>query len=300
VPAFVWEGELLLAGTGPSDHASALFASGTEDTASDLLRTLADSVAEPFNRIDLQQLASSSPLLHIRIDNSVGASESADPTLALALEGEEGLENVPKKMRSNWRYSVRRLEREGARIDVVSEEEAAGAVSELERLHSIRWRPKGEPGVLADELAARHLRLAIPELARAGLLRMHRLHREGEAIGILFAMRGAHSTCYYLGGFDPKWARLSPGTALVGSAIAYAASEGCTEFDFLRGQEGYKYGWGATERPMLRRIIILPAPVQRATPTRRAGKAADDTVANARDEPLGPGAHETAKEGCGC
>lgn len=300
VPAFVWNGALLLAGTGPSDHASALFTSGAEGAAPDLLRMLADSVAEPFDRIDLQQLASSSPLLHIRIENSVGARESADPCLALALESEEGLEYVPKKMRSNWRYSVRRLEREGARIDLVSEEEAAGAVSELERLHSMRWEAEGKLGVLADELAARHLRLAIPELARAGILRMHRLHQGGEVIAILFAMRGAHSTCYYLSGFDPKWARLSPGTALVGTAIAHAASEGCSEFDFLRGQEDYKYAWGATERPMLRRVIIPSALAPRETPARPAGTVPDDGAANAPGAPHGPDGLGNPREDCAC
>jgi len=224
---------------------------------------LANSVAEQFDRIDLQQLATSSPLLQIRVENSVGASDPADPCLVLTLGGEDGMANVPKKMRSNWRYAVRRLEREGARIDLVPEEEAAAAVSELERLHSMRWEAEGKLGVLADELAVRHLRLAVPELARAGILRMHRLHHEGEAIAILLAMRGARSTCYYLSGFEPKWARLSPGTALVGSAISQAASEGCTEFDFLRGQEDYKFGWGASERPRFRRVIIPPAPVLR-------------------------------------
>jgi CelD/BcsL family acetyltransferase involved in cellulose biosynthesis len=261
---------------------------------------LADSVAEPFDRIDLRQLASSSPLSHIRIENSINVTDSADPCLALALEGEEGMANVPKKMRSNWRYSVRRLEREGARIDLVSEEEAAGAVSELERLHSMRWEAEGKLGVLADELAARHLRLAVPELARAGILRMHRLHRGGEAIAILFAMRGAHSTCYYLSGFNPKWARLSPGTALVGAAIARAASEGCIEFDFLRGQEDYKYAWGATERPMLRRVIIPSALVPRATPARPAGTIPADSAANAPRAPHGPDGPETSREDCAC
>jgi CelD/BcsL family acetyltransferase involved in cellulose biosynthesis len=234
---------------------------GTEGAAPDLLRVLADSVAQPFDRIDLQQVASSSPLLPVRIEDSVGASDPADPCLVLTLGGEDGLANVPKKMRSNWRYAVRRLEREGARIDLVREEEAAAAVRELERLHSMRWEADGRLGVLADELAVRHLRLAVPELARAGILRMHRLHREGEAIAILLAMRGARSTCYYLSGFDPKWARLSPGTALVGAAIARAASEGCDEFDFLRGQEDYKYAWGATERPRFRRVINMPVRV---------------------------------------
>ena len=300
VPAFVWNGALLLAGTGPSDHASALIAPRAESAVPDLLRVLATSVAQPFKRIDLQQLATSSPLSHTRIENFVGDSVPANPCPVLTLGGEDGMANVPKKTRSNWRYAVRRLEREGARIDLVREEEAAAAVRELERLHSMRWEAEGKLGVLADELAAGHLRLAVPELARAGILRMHRLHWEGEAIAILLAMRGARSTCYYLSGFEPKWARLSPGTALVGAAIARAASEGCEEFDFLRGQEDYKYAWGATERPMLRRVIIPPAPVPRTTPVRPSGTVPGDGAANVPGAPHEPGGPGNPTEDCGC
>ncbi len=247
--AFVWEGALLAAGTGPSDHCSALFAPGSGDCADDMLDQLACAFDEPFDRIDLQQLPTNSP---------AGTDCEGEGCVVLRLEGKDGMANIPKKMRSNWRYSVRRLKREGAAIETVSAGEATEAAAELERLHAIRWQAEGEEGVLADDLAARHLRLAIPELARAGLLRMYRLRSEGTTIAILFTMSGARSICFYLSGFDPEWEKYSPGTALIGTAIAEAAAEGCTEFDFLRGQEQYKYRWGAEDRPMGRRLVTVP------------------------------------------
>ena len=87
VPAFVWNGALLLAGTGPSDHASALFAPRAESAAPDLLRALADSLAQPFNRIDLQQLAGSSPLLQIPVERYPMADATALGVAALARLG---------------------------------------------------------------------------------------------------------------------------------------------------------------------------------------------------------------------
>lgn len=252
IPAFVWDGALLLAGTGPSDHSSALFGPGSEDPADDLRDALVKAFGGGFDRIDLQQLPTRSPL-------AAKATRPGEPCLVLPLDGEEGMANVPGRMRSNWRYAVRRLEREGAVIDLV---DSAGAdeAAELERLHGRRWRSEGEDGVLSDGLARRHLRLAIPELARAGLLRMHRLRRGSETIAILFAIRGKHSTSYYLSGFDPDCRHYSPGTALVGAAIAQAAREGASEFDFLRGQETYKYRWGAEDRPTARIIAEVRAP----------------------------------------
>jgi CelD/BcsL family acetyltransferase involved in cellulose biosynthesis len=250
IPAFVWEDAMLLAGTGPSDHSSAMFSRDARGAADDMLERLASSFDEPINRIELQQLPPSSPL---------GSDSKGEACVVLDLKRDRGMTNVPKKMRSNWCYSVRRLEREGGRIELVDPDDAAEAMDGLQRLHSIRWRAEGEEGVLAGDLAERHLCRAIPELARAGLLRMHRLRISGDTIAMLFAMRGARSTCYYLSGFDPDYAKLSPGTALVGSAIAQAAREGCAEFDFLRGQEQYKYRWGAKDRPMFRRLVKAPA-----------------------------------------
>jgi CelD/BcsL family acetyltransferase involved in cellulose biosynthesis len=255
VAGFVWQGSLLLAGTGPGDHASPLFAPGTQEKAPSLLEALANAVNEPFDRIDLQQLPPDSPLANAELNGFSAASETGDPCLVLQLGGSDGMANVPKRTRSNWRYSVRRLERERVQLEKVGAEQIAEAAVGLERLHRLRWRAKGEEGVLADDLAARHLRLAIPELARARLLRMHRLQAGTQMVASLFAMRGARSTCYYLSGFDPEWASSSPGTALVGATIAQAAREGCSEFDFLRGQELYKYTWGADDRIRMRRIL---------------------------------------------
>lgn len=250
VAGFVWDSALRLAGTGPSDHATALIARQSPALADELLAALADGACHSFARIDLQQLPGESPL---------GGTADGEPCLVLPLAGEDGMARVSKKTRSNWRYSVRRLEREGAVVELVAAEDAADAARDLERLHAMRWREEGEEGVLADDLAARHLRVAIAELARDGLLRMHRLRRGKESVAILFAMRGGRSTCFYLSGFDPAWSKLSPGNALVGAAIARAAAEGCTEFDFLRGKEDYKYRWGATERPTRRRVEPMPA-----------------------------------------
>ncbi|RUX44983.1 GNAT family N-acetyltransferase, partial [Mesorhizobium sp. M7A.F.Ca.CA.002.09.1.1] len=58
----------------------------------------------------------------------------------------------------------------------------------------------------------------------------------------------------YLGGFDPAYAEESPGAILIGHAIVESIREDAREFDFLRGQEAYKYGWGAADRWTMRRV----------------------------------------------
>jgi len=54
----------------------------------------------------------------------------------------------------------------------------------------------------------------------------------------------------YNSSFDPTLAALSPGVVLVWELIGLAADEGCGVFDLLRGDEAYKYRFGAVDRPV--------------------------------------------------
>jgi CelD/BcsL family acetyltransferase involved in cellulose biosynthesis len=78
---------------------------------------------------------------------------------------------------------------------------------------------------------------------------------EGRILAVDYGFLHARRAYYYLGGFDPEAAKVSPGTLVVAHAIEEAIREGACEFDFLRGQEPYKYKWGAHDRPCFRRVI---------------------------------------------
>ena len=50
----------------------------------------------------------------------------------------------------------------------------------------------------------------------------------------------------YNSGFDPAHARLAPGIVLLAHLIRDAIERGVPVFDFLRGEESYKYDFGPT------------------------------------------------------
>lgn len=109
--------------------------------------------------------------------------------------------------------------------------------------------------MLADPLLSKLVATTAPRLAADGLLRLYRLRLGGRAIAVMLMLRSRDTASYYLSGFDPTYARFSPGTALIGSAIADAVEQGAITFDFLRGGEAYKYRWGAEDRELVRRIL---------------------------------------------
>ena|SRR5438105_11909593 len=90
------------------------------------------------------------------------------------------------------------------------------------------------------------------------------LQQRGKRCGLLIdeltTFEALKSVQLYLSGFDPALARFSLGTLLVGHAIEEAVREGAEEFDFLRGQEDYKYRWGAKDRLVYRRRFQISKP----------------------------------------
>ena len=257
LPVFWWQRRLLLAGTGPSDHGEALFEPGFECWAPPLLSASMAAIDREIDRIELHQLAPSSPLLAMPAPPGWrDRIEAGDGCPVLTLGGDDGMAHVREAARANWRYANRRLARAGAWVELVSEDQVDGAIDALERLHGLRWAARGERGVLADPLLRQLLKDAAPELARAGLLRLHRLQWQGETAGVLLAMHAERRTCCYLSGFDPACAKLGPGIAMVGATIVEAAREGDLAVDFLRGQEAYKYEWSAVDEPRQRRVFV--------------------------------------------
>ncbi|UCD19325.1 MAG: GNAT family N-acetyltransferase [candidate division WOR-3 bacterium] len=87
---------------------------------------------------------------------------------------------------------------------------------------------------------------------RLGWLRMRALYFNGRTIGIVFAFSLKERVYLYNMGFDPEYRRMSPGIMTIALDIQSAISEGYGYYDFLRGDEDYKYRFGAKERYTLR------------------------------------------------
>jgi CelD/BcsL family acetyltransferase involved in cellulose biosynthesis len=258
LPFFSWRGEVLLAGTGPSDYGDALLAPGREELAPVLLDALTAAAGTlGCARVDLQQLFPDSPLLHAPTPTGWQSRvrEGDLCTIAYA-RGEDGLGCINGKTRRNLRLARRNLEHEGeVVIAPLAKSEWRGAARTLEWLHGRRWRQRGESGKLADPLMCAFMRSVIPDLGEAGLLRFYRLKCDNRPLAAAFTMRCGRSAHFYLSGFDPAWARYSPGLLTVVAAMRGAFAEGVEEFHFLRGREAYKYRIGAEDRPMFCRTL---------------------------------------------
>ncbi len=172
---------------------------------------------------------------------------SACPVLGLP-DAIEALERTfPARRRRALRMSRNRAERRG-RVRILSNDHfILGNFETLVELHEHRWMSRGEPGVLADRRVRQFHRDAIQALMKAGLLRFYLLQIDGHAAAAYYGFCHRNQAYGYITGFDPVFAFESPGVILLGHAIAEATREGMHRFHFLRGQEPYKYQWGARD-----------------------------------------------------
>jgi CelD/BcsL family acetyltransferase involved in cellulose biosynthesis len=189
------------------------------------------------------------------------------PFVALPVSWEEYTGSLGKSLRKNIGYYRRLMEREHAlEIETVTNGELPEAMEEFFALHQARWRRRRLPGAFAGNRVRRFHHEVAARFHERGWLRLHRLRLDGRTRAVLYCFNHGGKGYYYQGGFEPDLARYSPGTVLTAHAIQDAIHAGASEFDFLRGDEPYKYAWQASDRENVRLLIWRPAFPSRLAP----------------------------------
>lgn len=244
--------ELVFCGTGSSDYLNIV--ARKEDAGAAADRLLADLARDQssWDFVDLQQLRDGSPLLETEAPAGLGAvvaPQEPCPFVSLPESWEAYAATLGKKLRSNIGYYERLMARTfRVELELAREGTLEESMEALFRLHQRRWRGRGLPGAFAGGRVQAFHRDVAAQLAERGWLRLHVLRLDGETRAVLYCFRFMGRGFYYQGGFDPALARYSPGTVLTARAIQEAIQDGASEFDFLRGDEPYKYIWKATDR----------------------------------------------------
>jgi len=258
VPAHVWQRpetgarELLLLGGGISDYTDALVDPEHSEAVVPRIAEWLNS-GDGWDIVNFEDIPRESPLVGF---SGVVEPQQVCPVLMLPRCPEALADVVPASQLRNLHYYRRRANLIGpATFEIAAEETVSTFIEELFALSSARWHGLRRRGVLDDEMIRDFHREAAPALLEAGTLRLHRMRIRDKTAAVLYALSSHRQTCYYLAGFDPRLAHISPGTLLIGHAIRRAIEEGCAAFDFLRGSERYKYLWGARDTQTYRLLI---------------------------------------------
>jgi CelD/BcsL family acetyltransferase involved in cellulose biosynthesis len=174
-----------------------------------------------------------------------------------------------KTLSESMRYHVRRRTRDivdklGARVEVwTTPEQIKAGIDLLTRLHVARWRRDGEPGTLGRPGYAQFLYAVCTSAAVRP--RLYVLRHAAQPVAALLAFHFAESALFYQAGWDPEspLARLSPGVVLMRHSIEDAIASGLRYYDFLRGDESYKFRWTTTARTTTT-LLVARSPLARA------------------------------------
>lgn len=163
--------------------------------------------------------------------------------LSLPDSFDEYLAAIGKKERHEVRRKRRRFEEVAGPVRHETHTGTGWAFAEFLRLHRLAEGDKGT--FMTAERTDFFADLATLDGWRFDLLRTG-----DSAAAAVFGY--ADSTGYYLynSGYDPDLAGASPGVVLLGSMIETSISERRPLFDFLKGDETYKFRLGADRRPL--------------------------------------------------
>ena len=170
------------------------------------------------------------------------------------------LERVGAKQRHEIRRKTRRLAA-GARSKVRLVRVAPERLGDgLRRFYELTQGSGSEKSRFFDDRKMRAFFGALAdELGADGPLRLHNLELDGAVAASAVSFVRAGEWGLYNMAFDESWADLAPGMVLVAELIRSAAEEETIHtFDLLRGDEPYKYRFGAVDRP-LRRVTMTRA-----------------------------------------
>jgi CelD/BcsL family acetyltransferase involved in cellulose biosynthesis len=255
-----------------ADYATILAASADlQPTAEGLVGTLRDGPRfdedqAEWDVVDLRRLAGWDPAL-AALEAAFGMEreqEDVCPVVdVLADTWDDYLATLDKKDRHEIRRKLRRAMTIGD-LSIEIGPPTPEAVGDFIRLHTLRF---GEDGLFPNNEGGARSRLFIERLAElerndrdGGQLHVARVRCGEKLIFTALAFDDGRTCFLYNAGMDPAAALASPGVSGFALYIRDRLEAGRRRFDFLRGNEKYKYEWGAVDQPIYRLLVQRGSP----------------------------------------
>jgi CelD/BcsL family acetyltransferase involved in cellulose biosynthesis len=225
---------------------------------SGLLDWLGQATPQPWSVLDWYNLPDASPTLPALKTESVKrgwayAEEIYQPTPYIPLPGdfESYLNSLDKKQRHEIRRKMRRAQESGRGVRWYILEDESTLDAEMDAFIALMAHDPQKDAFLTPAMRAQMKALA-HDAFRAGYLQLAFLEVDGEKACVYFNFDYANRIWVYNSGLNRKFMDISPGWVLLGYLLEWANNHKRTEFDFMRGNEEYKYRFGALDRQVMR------------------------------------------------
>ncbi len=218
-----------------------------------------NSAAAPiWDCLDLYNILDDSPSLEILTalsrkagwDYEVAQLQPA-PYIKLPESWDEYLMGLKKKQRHELRRKLRKANNHIVPIEWQLVHDEAGLESELTNLFTLMEIDSAKKTFLTGAMTAQMNAIAKTAFAH-GWLQLATLKVGQETAAMQLNFDYGNRIWGYNSGVDHKHRELSTGVVLLGYLLEQAIEDGYEVFDFMRGDEEYKYRFGAINRFVMR------------------------------------------------
>ena len=225
----------------------------------DFSKALLQYVTEQFvprgiKTLDLYNLLDDSPSIDALSSAAAGTGFKVtrerlqhSPFITLPGDWERYLESIDKKQRHEIRRKMRRAAEGEVLVEMVFTSDANRVEQDAEAFMSLMAQDPEKAAFLKPEMRSQFKR-SIRRAFECGCLQLAFLKIGGENAAAYLNFDYLNRIWVYNSGVDRRFMEYSPGWVLLGHLLKWANENGRSEFDFMRGDEDYKYKFGAVDR----------------------------------------------------
>lgn len=248
-----------------SDYLDLIIERGQEDAVYNALLDYLEQDAPAWDLADLCNIPQESStfvrlreLAEARGYQTLVEIEDVCPIIELPSTWEEYLMMINKKQRHEIRRKLRKAEAEvNTRFFIVGAEHDLQA--EMESFIDLHQKSTPDKDEFMDSQMQGFFFDVAQVLQEQGWLQLACVEMDGTEAAMLLNFDYGGDILVYNSGYDPAQFRyLSPGIIVTARSIEMAIELGRVKFDFLRGDEVYKYRFGAQDTEIRRLLIGKP------------------------------------------
>ena len=251
-----------------SDYLDVIAAPGHEEA---LYRAILDYLTGPaalsWTYVDLCNIRQNSPtyatLAQMAMERGLHARSAVQeicPVIPLPSGWEDYLALLDKKQRHEIRRKMRRIESEAETHWRIADDPAT-LDTDVDEFICLHRKSNPEKDAFMDDKMVGFFREMCRAAFDSGWLNLAFIHVNGVQAASMLNFDYDNQILVYNSGYDPdQYAVLSPGIVLLAYCIRHAIETGRSQFDFLRGDEDYKFRFGA-QRTTLHNVLMSAYPL---------------------------------------